>query len=193
MPYSHVGSSYTNISRNSSLTIPLKKQSVLKTAKSLFSKRTRTLYHWMYPNSSAQQIKETVSRTWESMSLQEKNIYVSQVFFFYYYLFITLYTNGFVFYLKLQVLARPGSSNTNLMVNPQLGQIQALQPQTRCSVNQFNPKSTELQNAISSISNEINDFTVSVKNFKLPVRNQIFPKNIIIIVIQKLWFWTTRY
>lgn len=47
------------------------------------------------------------------------------------------------------------------MVNPQLGQIQALQPLTRSSVNQFNPKSTELQNAISSISNETNDFTVS--------------------------------
>lgn len=69
------------------------------------------------------------------------------------------------------MLARPGSSTTNLMVNPQLGQIQALQPQTRCSINQFNPKSTELQNAISSISNETNELTVSVKNFKLPLRN----------------------
>lgn len=48
-------------------------------AKSIFSKRTRTLYHWMYPTASKQQIKDVVSNTWESMAGQEKNIYIAQV------------------------------------------------------------------------------------------------------------------
>lgn len=53
---------------------------ILKAAKSLFSKRTRTLYHWMYPNTSKQQIKLAVASSWENLELQEKQFYISQVF-----------------------------------------------------------------------------------------------------------------
>lgn len=56
-----------------------KKLEVLKAAKSLFSKRTRTLYHWMYPNISKQQIKQAVTTSWESLNKQEKDLYISQV------------------------------------------------------------------------------------------------------------------
>ncbi|ERL88680.1 hypothetical protein D910_06064 [Dendroctonus ponderosae] len=112
-----------------------RQQEVLNMAKSIFSKRTRTLYHWMYPTASKQQIKDVVSNTWESMAGQEKNIYVAQV------------------------LDRFGYNNANLMVNPQLGQIKELPPMP--GILELNSKASELQNAISSISNEANVLEVS--------------------------------
>lgn len=58
-----------------------KQLEILKAAKSLFSKRTRTLYHWMYPNAAKPQIKAAVSSSWESLGAQEKDFYISQVCF----------------------------------------------------------------------------------------------------------------
>lgn len=49
------------------------------------------------------------------------------------------------------------------MVNPQLGQIRDLPSVS--GIQAFNPKASELQNAISSISNETNDLEVSQKVF----------------------------
>lgn len=56
-----------------------KQSEVLKAAKSLFSKRTRTLYHWMYPNASKQQLKLAITNSWETLSTEEKEFYISQV------------------------------------------------------------------------------------------------------------------
>ncbi|XP_076258853.1 uncharacterized protein LOC143195510 isoform X2 [Rhynchophorus ferrugineus] len=103
-----------------------RQQEILKMAKSIFSKRTRTLYHWIYPTASKQQVKQVVSNTWDSMSPQEKGIYVAQV------------------------LAKFGYTSGDLMINPQLGQIKQL-PFSPAAL-KFNAKATELQNAISSIS-----------------------------------------
>lgn len=52
---------------------------VIKAAKSLFSKRTRTLYHWMYPHAPKQQLKMAVANSWETLGVQEKQFYISQV------------------------------------------------------------------------------------------------------------------
>lgn len=100
---------------------------VLKAAKSLFSKRTRTLYHWLHPSAPKQQIKTAVATSWESLGAQEKEFYISQV------------------------LGRFGFPQGSLMINPQLGGIKQLPPLPELT--EFNrPPSTELQNAISSIS-----------------------------------------
>jgi hypothetical protein len=56
-----------------------KQAEILKAAKSLFSKRTRTLYHWMYPNTPKQQIKMAVANSWDNLGVQEKQFYISQV------------------------------------------------------------------------------------------------------------------
>lgn len=77
-----------------------KKEEVLKAARSLFSKRTRTLYHWMYPDTSKGQLKAIVSAAWDTLSTTEKEFYVSQV------------------------LGRFGVPAGSLMVNPQLGGFQ---------------------------------------------------------------------
>ncbi|CAH1103986.1 unnamed protein product [Psylliodes chrysocephalus] len=107
-----------------------KQAEILKAAKSLFSKRTRTLYHWMYPNASKQHIKMTVMTSWDSLAENEKAFYISQV------------------------LGRFGLSQTNLMVNPQLETIKEPPPHTDRIVTRT--KSRELQSAISSISPETN-------------------------------------
>lgn len=52
---------------------------ILNAARGLFSKRTRTLYHWMYPGASKQYIKNAVAAAWESLGNEEKDFYVSQV------------------------------------------------------------------------------------------------------------------
>lgn len=76
-----------------------KQAEVLKAAKSLFSKRTRTLFHWMYPNTPKAQLKAAVSMSWETLGVQEKEFYISQV------------------------LGRFGFPQNSLMVNPQLDGI----------------------------------------------------------------------
>ncbi|KAL3278487.1 hypothetical protein HHI36_013806 [Cryptolaemus montrouzieri] len=119
-------------------------EEVMKAAKSLFSKRTRTLYHWMHPHAPKQQIKAAVSASWESLGTQEKQFYISQV------------------------LGRFGFPQCNLMVNPQLGGIKELPP--LLDLRDFNDISTdELQNAISSITTDGNIFmpeTTFQNNFR---------------------------
>ncbi|XP_030755666.1 uncharacterized protein LOC115881996 [Sitophilus oryzae] len=102
-----------------------RQEEVLRMAKSIFSKRTRTLYHWMYPKASKQQVKQVVYDTWETMSHLEKSVYIAQV------------------------LAKLGYTNGDLMVNPQLEQMKQMSSAASVTVN---PKTIELQNAISSIS-----------------------------------------
>lgn len=75
-----------------------KQAEVLKAAKSLFSKRTQTLFSWMYPGVPKAHIKSVIANTWETISPQEKKIYISQV------------------------LDKFGFPQSNLMVNPQLGE-----------------------------------------------------------------------
>lgn len=77
-----------------------KREEVLKAARSLFSKRTRTLYHWMYPDTSKGKLKSIVSSAWDTLSNTEKEFYISQV------------------------LGRFGVPAGSLMVNPQLGGFQ---------------------------------------------------------------------
>ncbi|XP_018332211.1 uncharacterized protein LOC108741787 isoform X2 [Agrilus planipennis] len=69
---------------------------VLNAAKTLFSKRTRTLYHWMYPNASISTLKTAVASAWDKLNFKEKDFYVSQV------------------------LGRFGFSKNNVIVNPHL-------------------------------------------------------------------------
>ncbi|CAH0554007.1 unnamed protein product [Brassicogethes aeneus] len=104
-----------------------KQEEIHKAAKSLFSKRTRTLYQWMYPNAPKQQIKSAVATSWESLGSQEKDFYISQV------------------------LGRFGFPPCSLMVNPQLGGIKELPPLPDTQDFISTPQN-ELQNAISSIS-----------------------------------------
>ncbi|CAH1967546.1 unnamed protein product [Acanthoscelides obtectus] len=58
---------------------PEKQAEIMKAACSLFSKRTRTLYQWMYPNVTKQQVKIAVANYWQSLGQSEKDFYVSQV------------------------------------------------------------------------------------------------------------------
>lgn len=73
--YAMIGSPQTNPGTE----FAARQQEIVKLAKSIFSKRTRTLYHWMYPNASKQLIKRVVANTWEIMSAPERNIYIAQV------------------------------------------------------------------------------------------------------------------
>ncbi|CAG9836861.1 unnamed protein product [Diabrotica balteata] len=74
---------------------------ILKAAKTLFTKRTRTLYQWIYPTASKQEIRSTVLTLWDSLNESEKNFYVSQVL---------------------------GCNQSGLMINPQLESIKILSP-----------------------------------------------------------------
>nr|CAI5819761.1 unnamed protein product [Callosobruchus analis] len=109
---------------------PEKQAEILKAACSLFSKRTRTLYQWMYPNVPKQQVKIAVANCWQSLEQSEKDFYVSQV------------------------LGRFGFHTTNLMVNPQLHTMKELPPEMPKPPPMLQPRrnTCELQNAISSIS-----------------------------------------
>ncbi|KAL1491459.1 hypothetical protein ABEB36_012056 [Hypothenemus hampei] len=130
-----------------------KQHEILKKAKSLFCKRTRTLYHWMYPSASKQHIKEVVSTTWDSMAVEEKNVYITQV------------------------LGKFGCHNVNLMINPQLEQIKELAPIP--TVQEFHKKNTELQDAISSISTETTELNFGYEPPKKKVKNsQILMQNL---------------
>jgi hypothetical protein len=52
---------------------------VLNAAKSLFYKRTRTLYRLMYPKITKNQLNNSVSDAWDRLSEYGKNIYISKV------------------------------------------------------------------------------------------------------------------
>lgn len=56
-----------------------KREEVLKAARSLFSKRTRTLYHWIYPCTPKTKLKASVAAAWDTLSVAEKDFYISQV------------------------------------------------------------------------------------------------------------------
>ncbi|KAK5650970.1 hypothetical protein RI129_001999 [Pyrocoelia pectoralis] len=122
-----------------------KKIEVLKAAKSLFSKRTRTLYHWMYPNAPKAQLKAAIAASWETLSMQEKEFYISQV------------------------LGRFGFPQSNLMINPQLGGISGtstsipIELSNICNVQ-------ETSNAVSTIINEVNNksWMEEIDNFMSP-------------------------
>ncbi|KAJ9575150.1 hypothetical protein L9F63_025900 [Diploptera punctata] len=107
-----------------------KQEEVVKAAKSLFSKRTRTLYHWLYPDTSKNKLKATVSAAWDTLPEQEKHFYISQV------------------------LGRFGLQASSLMVNPQLGGMKGL-PTELVSQNLRNSTSTdniaESQRAVSDL------------------------------------------
>ncbi|XP_060526379.1 uncharacterized protein LOC132702004 [Cylas formicarius] len=114
---------------------------VLRTAKSTFSKRTRTLYRWMYPSAPESQIKQVVAGMWDHLSPQERGVYVAQV------------TGKYNQYPE------------TLMVNPQLGHLRELPPPQ--AVRQFSGKARELQNAISSISDPDKTAHCRVSPFKM--------------------------
>ncbi|KAK4883499.1 hypothetical protein RN001_006818 [Aquatica leii] len=110
-----------------------KKVEVLKAAKSLFSKRTRTLYHWMYPNTPKAQLKAAVATSWEALGAQEKEFYISQV------------------------LGRFGFPQSNLMVNPQLGGISGSLPVIPMVFSMSNHEAIEeTSSAVSTILHENN-------------------------------------
>lgn len=103
---------------------------VLKAARSLFSKRTRTLYHWIYPNAPKAQLKAAISTSWETLSMQEKDFYISQV------------------------LGRFGFPQSSLMINPQLGALSSIQTEfSNSSIRNVE----ETSNAVSTIINDTNN------------------------------------
>jgi hypothetical protein len=55
---------------------------VMKAARSLFYKRTRTLYRWVYANMTKCELNRRVKDAWNSASENEKNIYISEVIYF---------------------------------------------------------------------------------------------------------------
>jgi hypothetical protein len=59
-----------------------KHSQVLKAARSLFYKRTRSLYRWVYPKITMDDVNRRVADAWKSASKIEKNIYVSEVTYF---------------------------------------------------------------------------------------------------------------
>jgi hypothetical protein len=59
-----------------------KNSEVMKAARSLFYKRTRTLYRWVYSNMTKNELNRRVIGAWNSASQYERNIYVSEVMYF---------------------------------------------------------------------------------------------------------------
>ncbi|GJQ84475.1 hypothetical protein Trydic_g15676 [Trypoxylus dichotomus] len=100
---------------------------VLMAAKSLFSKRTRTLYHWMYPNAPKAQLKSAVSMSWETLGVQEKEFYISQV------------------------LGRFGFPQSSLMINPQLGGLRGVSIQPPLDLSAPAHINLETHTAVSTI------------------------------------------
>lgn len=71
-------------------------EEVTRAARSLFSKRTRTLYNWLSPGISKSRLKTAVSAAWDRLPSVEKDFYISQV------------------------LGRFGVPSVKVMVNPQI-------------------------------------------------------------------------
>lgn len=139
----HASSTVSDI-ENDSLQYGENKQSeVLKAAKSLFSKRTRTLYHWMYPNASKQQLKLAITNSWETLSTEEKEFYISQV---------NLSKSKMrIDKMSCKVLGRFGFPQRSLMVNPQLGCINSIAALSPFTANTNLQTTDETRNAVSSI------------------------------------------
>ncbi|KAK9505564.1 hypothetical protein O3M35_009585 [Rhynocoris fuscipes] len=56
-----------------------KNHEILKAAKSLYSKRTRTLWHWIDPKIPKTKLKNIVLIAWDGLPAWQKQIYISQV------------------------------------------------------------------------------------------------------------------
>jgi hypothetical protein len=56
-----------------------KRTEVLQAAKSTFCKQTRTLYRFMYPKITTNELHSRVSDAWDRLSQKEKNIYILKV------------------------------------------------------------------------------------------------------------------
>ncbi|XP_073991421.1 uncharacterized protein [Rhodnius prolixus] len=84
-----------------------KNYEILKAAKSLYSKRTRTLWHWIDPKIPKSKLKNTVLLAWDNLPAWQKQIYISQV------------------------LGKFSMDVVTPMVNPQLAGIAANPPQRR--------------------------------------------------------------
>lgn len=54
-------------------------EEVTRAAKTLFSKRNRTLLHWLNPGVSKGQLKVDIKSAWDSLPQPEKLFYISQV------------------------------------------------------------------------------------------------------------------
>jgi hypothetical protein len=59
-----------------------KDSEVFKAARSLFFKRTRILYRWVYSNMTKCELNKRVIDAWKSASPDEQNIYISEVTYF---------------------------------------------------------------------------------------------------------------
>ncbi|XP_069698841.1 uncharacterized protein [Periplaneta americana] len=104
-----------------------KQEEVVKAAKSLFSKRTRTLYHWLYPDTSKNKLKATVSAAWDSLPDNEKHFYISQV------------------------LGRFGLQASSLMINPQLDGMKDLPTNLTSSNQNVSSKEDEAAEAARAV------------------------------------------
>lgn len=110
-----------------------KHEEVVKAAKSLFSKRTRTLYHWLFPDTSKNKLKATVSAAWDTLSEGEKHFYISQV------------------------LGRFGLQASSLMVNPQLGGMKYLPTESENKSDKKKSIPIEDQRAVDSLFDSCED------------------------------------
>lgn len=56
-----------------------KQVEVMKAAKSLFIKRSRTLYRWLNPDFTKKKLDETVSAAWDTLPDNERYLYIAEV------------------------------------------------------------------------------------------------------------------
>nr|CAD7408146.1 unnamed protein product [Timema poppensis] len=114
-----------------------RQEEVVKAARSLFSKRTRTLYHWLSPCTSKTKLKTFVAAAWDNLPEQEKHFYISQV------------------------LGRFGLQASSLMINPQLDGLAGFKEETRSSSKPVLPEETEDQKAVRVLLDSYNDPQIS--------------------------------
>ena len=55
-------------------------QEIIKAAMTLYSKRTRTLLHWINPKVNKARLKANVQTSWANLPEWQKQLYISQVF-----------------------------------------------------------------------------------------------------------------
>lgn len=129
---------------------------VLKAARSLFYKRTRTLYRWVYSNMTKYELNRRVTNAWKSASQYERNIYISEV------------------------LGRFGTKNRTVILNPRLEEIMGLPAsllEERRVLSSSDYGTGEAQRAVEALmtSNEnavnmTSDFTLKGENITLRSR-----------------------
>nr|CAD7412581.1 unnamed protein product [Timema cristinae] len=119
-----------------------RQEEVVKAARSLFSKRTRTLYHWLSPCTSKTKLKTFVAAAWDNLPEQEKHFYISQV--------------G-----QKRSWRRFGLQASSLMINPQLDGLAGFKEETRSSSKPVLPEETEDQKAVRVLLDSYNDPQIS--------------------------------